>query len=163
MIFPKSTPYADLRRQLMEMISPRVQIQVGRARRWYHVCHWCQKRATSHKAMEFDHRGLKAYDTNRLNRWQRLRVVYREWVAAGKATGAEGGVVGVGIVGACPTCNQRDGAQRKNGDVYRGTPHGRRKKRGGKGYSTHPYVTAITAHYEAEREREAAALADVPF
>lgn len=145
--FSPTRPYADQRAALMALICPRD--------RGCHVCHHCGRRARLHTSMEFDHRGHRAWQPNRLNRWSRLRRYYRDWLAAGRALGSEGGVVGVGVVGACTPCNRRGGAERTNSQARSGTktPHGRRRGRRGAGYTDRAYHDGLAAHYALQAAR----------
>lgn len=138
----KTRPYAEQRSELLAIIWPSGS------------CYHC-KQPTSNDQMEFDHLGLKSYVPSRINSLQRLRVYYREWMAAG-------GVVGQGIVGACHVCNSK-GGERAN-TTYRGK-HKRRRNRRGAGYSTASYIAQYTKYERERQERESSMteLEEAPF
>lgn len=128
MKFPDSRPYDELRAELMALLSPR---QWSPRFGWFHVCHHCGAKKRTHLGMEFDHLGLRGWEAHRLNRRHRLRMYHREWTEAGA-------LVGLGVVGACTSCNKKRGGQRAG--VGRGvyginTPHGRQRARRGRGYT----------------------------
>lgn len=135
MKFPDSRDHADLRAELMAIVNPKVWIpKLG----WFHVCHHCGKRKRTHLGMEFDHLDGRPWVLRRLNQRHRLRMYYREWVNAG-------GLVGLGVVGSCSPCNKKRGARVR----YSNTPHGRQRKRRGRGYTAE-----ITAYYQQQLDRE---------
>lgn len=132
LVFSGRRPYAPQRLALLRLINPPVA--------GYHVCHHCKGRRRA-VSMELDHLNPKLYVTRRLNRFQRLRVIHSEWLAAGAT-------VGQGIVGSCGPCNWRRGG--KIGGTGRQPYTGAaRRKRGrvGKGYTA-----GITEHYRRQAE-----------
>lgn len=104
-------------------------------------CHWCAKRP-AWRNLTFDHVNTRNWLPHRVNRWQRLRTYWREWVAAGAA-------VGTGIVGACASCNSSRGAKRNNARVYSPAQVRRRNSRGV------GYTSGYTEHCRRELERAA--------
>lgn len=149
--FSDTRSYAEERRKLLDVICPIITIGLrrdGKPKLARH-CHWCHVNMIN-RALErvhFDHLHGRHYHLNRLNGHHRLRVIYREWLAAG-------GVVGKGIVGSCESCNTRRAANTTNkvGRAY--TAAGRRKRnRKGQGYTA-----GVIAYYESQRD-----LDPVPF
>lgn len=128
-----SQPYAPQREALVRRICPDL------------LCHWCRCVLTP-ATTDLDHVGTRDYILDRLNRYQRLRVIQREWLAAG-------GRVGHWIVGSCDDCNAKRGhARTKGGTVqfYVRQSKARRSRRG-KGYSTASYVTRQAEHYRKQQ------------
>ena len=104
--------YAQARRDLIIAICTRT----GQGRRCFH----CQKRSPSYLAFEIDHLDGKGWVANKVNSWQRLRIMQRELDA------------GARLVASCGTCNQSTGATRR----YKWKTR-KRRDRGGKGYSSY--------------------------
>lgn len=135
--FSNTREYAPQREALVRRLCPDLK------------CHWCGVDLDVDK-VDLDHVHDRTYILHRLNRWQRLRVMQREWLAAG-------GRVGHWIVGACETCNAKRAHQRSQGgrqQFYTGSRKAKRNRRG-RGYSSASYTTRQAEHYRAQMEREA--------